>query len=89
MEAADGDRDDKVSLSLRGPDARYSNRKKSTTNYLLIHYSSCALLPNRSFSIRETGELILRSAATINGSLARLVAVASDSGRPPRFVGEN
>lgn len=41
---------------------------------------------NRSFEIRDSGELILRSAATINGSLARLVAVASDSGRPPRFV---
>ncbi|XP_017764060.1 PREDICTED: protocadherin-like wing polarity protein stan [Eufriesea mexicana] len=59
LEAADGDRDDKVSLSLRGPDAR-------------------------SFEIHDNGELILRSAATINGSLARLVAVASDSGRPPR-----
>ncbi|XP_017878251.1 protocadherin Fat 4 [Ceratina calcarata] len=59
LEAADGDRDDKVSLSLRGPDAR-------------------------SFEIRDNGELILRSAATVNGSLARLVAVASDSGRPPR-----
>ncbi|KZC13466.1 Protocadherin-like wing polarity protein stan, partial [Dufourea novaeangliae] len=59
LEAADGDRDDKVSLSLRGPDAR-------------------------SFEIRESGELILRSSATVNGSLARLVAVASDSGRPPR-----
>ncbi|XP_076656129.1 protocadherin Fat 4-like Cad96Ca isoform X2 [Halictus rubicundus] len=59
LEAADGDRDDKVSLSLRGPDAR-------------------------SFEIRDSGELILRSATTINGSLARLVAVASDSGRPPR-----
>ncbi|KAF3428479.1 hypothetical protein E2986_00275 [Frieseomelitta varia] len=59
LEAADGDRNDKVSLSLRGPDAR-------------------------SFEIRDSGELILRSAATINGSLARLVAVASDSGRPPR-----
>nr|XP_033333773.1 protocadherin Fat 4 [Megalopta genalis] len=59
LEAADGDRDDKVSLSLRGPDAR-------------------------SFEIRDSGELLLRSATTINGSLARLVAVASDSGRPPR-----
>ncbi|XP_043590753.1 protocadherin-like wing polarity protein stan [Bombus pyrosoma] len=59
LEAADGDRDDKVSLSLRGPDAR-------------------------SFEIRDNGELILRSATTINGTLARLVAVASDSGRPPR-----
>ncbi|KOC60048.1 Protocadherin-like wing polarity protein stan, partial [Habropoda laboriosa] len=59
LEAADGDRDDKISLSLRGPDAR-------------------------SFEIRDNGELILRSVASINGSLARLVAVASDSGRPPR-----
>ncbi|XP_043251458.1 protocadherin-like wing polarity protein stan [Colletes gigas] len=59
LEAADGDRDDKISLSLRGPDARY-------------------------FEIRDNGELILRSSTTINGSLARLVAVASDSGRPPR-----
>ncbi|XP_076682197.1 protocadherin Fat 4-like Cad96Ca [Andrena cerasifolii] len=59
LEAADGDRDDKVSLSLRGPDAR-------------------------SFEIRESGELVLGSLSTINGSLARLVAVASDSGRPPR-----
>lgn len=60
LEAADGDRDDKISLSLRGPDAR-------------------------SFEIRDNGELILRSVATVNGSLARLVAVASDSGRPPRL----
>ncbi|CAK9819011.1 Protocadherin-like wing polarity protein stan [Anthophora quadrimaculata] len=59
LEAADGDRDDKISLSLRGPDAR-------------------------SFEIRDNGELILRSVPSINGSLARLVAVASDSGRPPR-----
>ncbi|XP_031775715.1 protocadherin-16 isoform X3 [Apis florea] len=59
LEAADGDRDDKISLSLRGPDAR-------------------------SFEIRDNGELILKSVATVNGSLARLVAVASDSGRPPR-----
>lgn len=40
----------------------------------------------RSFEIRDNGELILRSATTINGTLARLVAVASDSGRPPRLV---
>ncbi|CAK9806712.1 Protocadherin-like wing polarity protein stan [Anthophora plagiata] len=59
LEAADGDRDDKISLSLRGPDAR-------------------------SFEIRDNGELVLRSVPSINGSLARLVAVASDSGRPPR-----
>ncbi|CAK9827732.1 Protocadherin-like wing polarity protein stan [Anthophora retusa] len=59
LEAADGDRDDKISLSLRGPDAR-------------------------SFEIRDNGELILRSVPSINGSLARLVAVTSDSGRPPR-----
>lgn len=41
---------------------------------------------DRSFEIRENGELILRTSTTINGSLARLVAVASDSGRPPRYV---
>ncbi|KAI4489536.1 hypothetical protein M0802_011071, partial [Mischocyttarus mexicanus] len=59
LEAADGDRDDTVRLSLRGPDAR-------------------------SFEIQDNGELILRSASTINGTMARLVAVVSDSGRPPR-----
>lgn len=59
LEAADGDRGDRVTLSLRGPDAR-------------------------SFDIRDNGELILRHAGSFNGSLARLVAVASDTGRPPR-----
>nr|KAF7434337.1 hypothetical protein H0235_002528 [Vespula pensylvanica] len=59
LEAADGDRDDMIRLSLRGPDAR-------------------------SFEIHDNGELILRSVNTINGSMARLVAVVSDSGRPPR-----
>ncbi|XP_046820168.1 protocadherin-16 isoform X2 [Vespa crabro] len=59
LEAADGDRDDMIRLSLRGPDAR-------------------------SFEIHDNGELILRSMNTINGSMARLVAVVSDSGRPPR-----
>ncbi|KAG8041646.1 hypothetical protein G9C98_002939 [Cotesia typhae] len=57
--AADGDRGDKVTLSLRGPDAR-------------------------SFHIRENGELILISSGPFNGTLARLVAVATDSGKPPR-----
>ncbi|XP_066596729.1 protocadherin beta-10 isoform X2 [Prorops nasuta] len=59
LEAADGDRGDKISLSLRGPDAR-------------------------SFEIKDNGELILRYPGPFNGSLARLVAVASDSGQPPR-----
>ncbi|XP_046595411.1 protocadherin Fat 4 [Neodiprion lecontei] len=59
LEAADGDRGDRVSLSLRGPDAR-------------------------SFEIRDNGELILRSSGPFNGTTARLVAIASDSGRPPR-----
>uniref|UniRef100_A0A0C9R2N1 Stan protein n=1 Tax=Fopius arisanus TaxID=64838 RepID=A0A0C9R2N1_9HYME len=59
LEAADGDRGDRVSLSLRGPDARL-------------------------FEIRDNGELILTSTGPFNGSLARLVAVASDTGKPPR-----
>ncbi|XP_044586993.1 protocadherin Fat 4 [Cotesia glomerata] len=59
VEAADGDRGDKVILSLRGPDAR-------------------------SFHIKENGELILISSGPFNGTLARLVAVATDSGKPPR-----
>ncbi|XP_043285422.1 protocadherin-like wing polarity protein stan [Venturia canescens] len=59
LEAADGDRGDRVSLSLRGPDAR-------------------------SFEIHDNGELILRSGGHFNGTLARLVAIASDSGNPPR-----
>ncbi|XP_063986615.1 protocadherin Fat 4 isoform X2 [Diachasmimorpha longicaudata] len=59
LEAADGDRGDRVSLSLRGPDARL-------------------------FEIRDNGELILTSSGPFNGSLARLVAVASDTGKPPR-----
>ncbi|KAG7199209.1 hypothetical protein KM043_018080 [Ampulex compressa] len=59
LEAADGDRNDKISLSLRGPDARF-------------------------FEIRDNGDLMIRSMSHFNGSLARLVAVASDSGRPPR-----
>ncbi|EFN78140.1 cadherin-related tumor suppressor [Harpegnathos saltator] len=59
LEAADGDRGEKVSLSLRGPDARF-------------------------FEIRDNGELVLRSPGPFNGSLARLVAVASDSGTPTK-----
>ncbi|XP_014472129.1 PREDICTED: cadherin-8 [Dinoponera quadriceps] len=59
VEVADPDKDDKVSLSLRGPDAR-------------------------SFEVRDNGELVLRSLGPFNGSLARLVAVASDTGNPPR-----
>ncbi|XP_015587914.1 protocadherin Fat 4 [Cephus cinctus] len=59
LEAADGDRGDRVSLSLRGPDAR-------------------------SFEIRDNGELILRSSGPFNGTIARVVAIASDTGRPPR-----
>ncbi|XP_033220193.1 protocadherin Fat 4 isoform X2 [Belonocnema kinseyi] len=59
LEAADGDRGDRVSLALRGPDAR-------------------------SFEIRDNGELILRSPGSFNGTLARLVAIASDTGKPPR-----
>ncbi|XP_008203226.1 protocadherin Fat 4 isoform X2 [Nasonia vitripennis] len=59
LEAADGDRGDRVSLSLRGPDAR-------------------------SFEIRDNGELILRSMGPFNGTIARLVAIASDTGKPPR-----
>ncbi|XP_024879634.1 protocadherin beta-11-like [Temnothorax curvispinosus] len=59
LEAADGDRGDKVSLSLRGQDAR-------------------------SFEIRDNGELVLRSLGSFNGSLARFIAVATDTGKPPR-----
>ncbi|XP_018353718.1 PREDICTED: protocadherin Fat 4-like [Trachymyrmex septentrionalis] len=59
LEAADGDRGDKVNLSLRGQDAR-------------------------SFEIKNNGELVLRSLGSFNGSLARFIAVATDSGKPPR-----
>ncbi|XP_014295859.1 protocadherin Fat 4 isoform X1 [Microplitis demolitor] len=59
VEAADGDRGDRVTLSLRGPDAR-------------------------NFQIRDNGELILTSSGPFNSTLARLVAVATDSGKPPR-----
>ncbi|XP_034941615.1 protocadherin-8 isoform X2 [Chelonus insularis] len=59
LEAADGDRGDRVSLSLRGPDAQ-------------------------SFMLRDNGELILISPGPFNSTLARLVAVATDSGKPPR-----
>ncbi|KAL7302437.1 hypothetical protein TKK_0005089 [Trichogramma kaykai] len=59
LEAADGDRGDRVFLTLRGPDAR-------------------------SFEIRDNGELILRSVEPLNGTIARLVAIASDTGKPTR-----
>lgn len=40
----------------------------------------------RSFEIKDNGELVLRSPGPFNGSLARLVAVASDTGKPPRYL---
>lgn len=40
----------------------------------------------RSFELRDNGELILTSSGPFNSTLARLVAVASDSGNPPRFI---
>ena len=60
LEAADGDRGDKVSLSLRGQDAR-------------------------SFEIKDNGELVLRSQSSFNGSVARFMAVASDTGKPSKY----
>ncbi|XP_029159976.1 protocadherin Fat 4-like [Nylanderia fulva] len=60
LEAADGDRGDKVSLSLRGQDAR-------------------------SFEIKDNGELVLRSPSSFNGSVARFMAVASDTGKPSKY----
>ncbi|GAB1866191.1 Protocadherin-like wing polarity protein stan [Camponotus japonicus] len=56
--AADGDTGDKVSLSLKGQDAK-------------------------SFEIKDNGELVLRS--SFNGSVARFMAVASDSGKPSKY----
>lgn len=38
------------------------------------------------FEIRDNGELILTSTGPFNNSLARLVAVASDTGKPTRLV---
>ncbi|XP_050463262.1 protocadherin Fat 4 [Cataglyphis hispanica] len=60
LEAADGDRGDKISLSLRGQDAR-------------------------SFEIRDNGELVLRSPSSFNGTVARFMAVASDTGKPSKY----
>ncbi|XP_011503824.1 PREDICTED: protocadherin-16 [Ceratosolen solmsi marchali] len=59
VEVADGDRGDKISLALRGPDSR-------------------------SFEIHDNGELVLRFLGSFNGTIARLVAIASDTGKPPR-----
>uniref|UniRef100_A0A1B6C9V6 Cadherin domain-containing protein n=1 Tax=Clastoptera arizonana TaxID=38151 RepID=A0A1B6C9V6_9HEMI len=59
VEAADGDRGDRVTLSLRGPAARM-------------------------FYVDESGEIILRDLSALNSSTAHLVAVATDTGIPPR-----
>lgn len=59
VEAADGDRGDSVTLSLRGPGARM-------------------------FDISDTGDIILVDMTLLNGSTVHMVAVATDSGIPPR-----
>ncbi|XP_065202017.1 protocadherin beta-11 isoform X2 [Planococcus citri] len=59
VEAADGDRGDHVTLSLRGP------------------YS-------RLFSIDDSGEISVSDLSKVNSSTVHLVAVATDSGIPPR-----
>lgn len=38
LEAADGDRDDKISLSLRGPDARYDNNIYIYIQIIMIYF---------------------------------------------------
>ncbi|XP_011691797.1 PREDICTED: protocadherin-23-like [Wasmannia auropunctata] len=59
LEATDGDWGNKVTLSLKGQDARF-------------------------FKIRDNGELVLRSLDSFNGSVARFMAIATDTGIPPR-----
>ncbi|XP_021935515.1 protocadherin Fat 2 [Zootermopsis nevadensis] len=59
VEAADGDRGDFITLSLRGPGARM-------------------------FDITDTGDIILVDMTLLNGSTVHMVAVATDTGIPPR-----
>ncbi|XP_049947286.1 fat-like cadherin-related tumor suppressor homolog [Schistocerca serialis cubense] len=59
VEAADGDRGDTITLSLKGPDARV-------------------------FSINDRGEISIQDISKLNSSSAHFVAVARDSGIPPR-----
>ncbi|XP_067014510.2 protocadherin beta-6 isoform X2 [Anabrus simplex] len=61
VEAADGDRGDYVTLSLRGPAAKI-------------------------FGVNEAGEIFITDMASLNTSTAHLVAVATDSGVPPRVA---
>jgi len=56
------------------------------TGIIIITFNDRINSPFRSFEIRDNGELILRSPGPFNGSLARLVAVASDTGKPPRWL---
>ncbi|XP_069687408.1 protocadherin-15 [Periplaneta americana] len=59
VEAADGDRGDFITLTLRGPAARM-------------------------FDISDSGDIILVDMTLLNSSTAHMVAVATDSGIPPR-----
>ncbi|KAK7595296.1 hypothetical protein V9T40_013121 [Parthenolecanium corni] len=59
VEAADGDRGDHITLSIRGPHARL-------------------------FTIVDSGEIFISDLSTVNSSTVHLVAVATDSGIPPR-----
>ncbi|XP_075236204.1 protocadherin Fat 4-like Cad96Ca [Lycorma delicatula] len=59
VEAADGDRGDHITLSLRGPAARM-------------------------FSIDDSGDIRINDLTALNSSTAHLVAVATDTGIPPR-----
>ncbi|KAK6633404.1 hypothetical protein RUM44_004006 [Polyplax serrata] len=59
IEVADGDRGDRLTLTLRGPHAHL-------------------------FRIKETGELSIASLQSLNSSDAHVVAIATDSGLPPR-----
>ncbi|XP_001942850.2 protocadherin Fat 4 [Acyrthosiphon pisum] len=59
VEAADGDRGDRVTLALRGPESRM-------------------------FAIEDSGDIVLGDLSDLNTSTAHLVAVATDTGIPPR-----
>ncbi|XP_050523125.1 protocadherin Fat 4 [Daktulosphaira vitifoliae] len=59
VEAADGDRGDRVSLALRGPESRL-------------------------FTIEDSGDIVLGDLSDLSISTAHLVAVATDTGIPPR-----
>ncbi|XKL64605.1 hypothetical protein PGB90_004691 [Kerria lacca] len=59
VEAADGDRGDRVTLSLRGSHSKV-------------------------FSVDDSGEISISDLSEVNSSTVHLVAVATDSGIPPR-----